>query len=115
VTAGGEQRPGDDERRRAAAEIATRLSRRGVRLTGREGGEELVMLLDAVERFEDAVARGGGDLMMDQPVRDDGDAPVRPDNAKFVLPKRGPTESVEDFAIRISEATTQARKVKRPG
>ena len=53
-----------DDRRRVAQEVAARLSRRGVSLTGHESSEELADLLEAVERFEDAVERRGADLMV---------------------------------------------------
>ena len=104
---------GGEERARAATEIATRLGRRGVSLTGRESGEQLVTLLDAVERFEDAVERAGGDLMLDEPLSNDGDAPIQPDDAAFVLPKRVGAESIEEYTGRIAEATSRARRVTR--
>jgi hypothetical protein len=111
---GGGGAPGGDERARAAGEIAVRLSRRGVRLTGRESGEQLVTLLEAVERFERAVERGGGDLMLDEPLRDDGEAPIQPDDAAFVLPTRAGSESIEEYTGRIAEAAARARRVQRP-
>ncbi|MDQ2667529.1 MAG: hypothetical protein M3Z05_16155 [Gemmatimonadota bacterium] len=106
--------PGDEERARAASQVAERLSHRGVSLTGQETGEQLVTLLETVERFEEAVERAGGDLMMDEPLHDDGDAPIQPDNVAFVLPSRSASESIEDYAMRISEATSRARRAKRP-
>jgi hypothetical protein len=96
----------DDERRRVADEIAARLRGRGVRLTGRETGEELVRVLEAVERFETAVERAGGDLMVDEPVA--RNSPIAPDNRAFVLPARRGDESVAAFLDRIAEATVRA-------
>jgi hypothetical protein len=114
MAAGGDDTTGDEERARVANELAARLSQRGVSLTGHETGEQLVTLLEAVERFEEAVERAGGDLMMDEPLHDDGNAPIQPDNAAFVLPRRVGSESIEEFVLRISEATSGARRVKRP-
>jgi hypothetical protein len=98
----------DEGRDAARDEIADRLRRRGVNLTGREKGEELVEILEAVERFEVAVQDRGGDLMVDEPV---GDAPpIEPDDRAFVLPKRAPSESVASFIERIAEARDQVTR-----
>jgi len=92
----------EEGRDAARDEIADRLRRRGVNLTGRETGEELVDILEAVERFEVAVQDRGGDLMVDEPV---GSAsPIEPDDRAFVLPKRDAAESVASFVERIAEA-----------
>lgn len=90
-----------------SAEIATRLEARGVALTGRESSEELVELLDAVERFERAVERHGGDLMVDEGPR--GRA-REPDDVHFVLPARLPNESVASYLERLDEATRAIRR-----
>jgi len=92
----------EEGRDAARDEIADRLRRRGVNLTGRETGEELVEILEAVERFEVAVQDRGGDLMVDEPV---GSAPpIEPDDRAFVLPKPDAAESVANFIERIAEA-----------
>ena len=96
-----------DDRRRVAQEVAARLSRRGVSLNGHESSEELADLLDAVERFEDAVERRGADLMVDEPVQGTR-APIAPDNTAFVLPRREKSESVVQFIGRLNEATRRA-------
>lgn len=96
---------GDDERRRIAAEVASRLRRRGVQLTGAESAMDLADLEEAVEEFERAVERSGGDLMVDEPVV--GESPIAPDEAAFVLPVRKHEESVNAFIARITEATEQ--------
>jgi hypothetical protein len=41
-----------EELHRAVAETSARLRQRGVALTGRETSDELVTLLESVERFE---------------------------------------------------------------
>ena len=98
---------GEEERRHAEDEISSRLLDRGVRLTGRETGDELADLLDAVERFEVAVENSGGDLMIDEPVG--AESPIAPDDSAFVLPKRNDGESVTEYIARIAVATSLAR------
>lgn len=100
----------DDERRRVAEEIAARLRRGGIALTGEETGEELVRILEEVERFEAAVQRAGGDLMIDEPVK--SAAPLEPDNSAFVLPAREPGEGVPAFIDRISEAIVRVSAMR---
>lgn len=111
-----EPRPAEDDenaeaRRRVAGEIAGRLERMGVRLSGRESGEQLVRVLEAVERFEHAVQRAGGDLMVDEPLH--GRSPSAPDNRAFVLPARAGDESPDAFIERVDEAAQRATAVKR--
>jgi hypothetical protein len=96
----------DEERRRIADEISTRLRRNGVQLTGNESPEELADLEEAVEQFERMVERGGGDLMVDEPVS--GGSPIAPDEPDFVLPTRKPSESVSEYIKRIHEAASRA-------
>ena len=99
---------GRDERRRVESEVAFRLRSRGVHLTGRETDDELVQLLDAVERFERVVERHGGDLMVDEPM--DSDQAREPDDRRFVLPRRADGETVSVFVSRIAEATDRASR-----
>ncbi len=86
------------ERRDVAAEVADRLRRRGITLTGTEKPDELADLLSAVERFESAVEAHGGDLMVDDLKSS------RPDDRHFVLPRRGNAESARAYMVRIDEA-----------
>jgi len=97
---------GRDERERVEGEVASRLRSRGVHLTGRETDEELVALLEAVERFERTVERHGGDLMVDEPM-DSGQA-REPDDRRFTLPRRRDGETVDAFVSRIAAATDRA-------
>lgn len=90
------------ERRRVGGEIAERLGRLGVTLTGGESDEEIVGILETVEAFERAVQRKGGDLMVDEP-RVEG--PLQPDDAHFVLPRRGDDEAVAQYLARLRDAT----------
>lgn len=95
----GEER--HDERARVGLDIAARLASRGVALTGGESSEELVSLLEAVERFERAVQAKGGDLMVDEgPQR----SKPQPDDAQFVIPSRAADESVGRYIRRVDEA-----------
>jgi hypothetical protein len=93
----------DDERQRVAAEVASRLRRRGIQLSGSESAVDLADLEEAVDEFERAVERSGGDLMVDEPVA--GESPIAPDEATFVLPVRKANESVASFIGRVSDAT----------
>ncbi|MEP6619038.1 MAG: hypothetical protein ABJE47_06985 [bacterium] len=100
-----------EEQQRVAGEIAQRLRQRGVHLEHNESGEDLANLLEAVERFEAVVGRRGGDLMMDEPVKDG--APIQPDNSAFVLPKRNRGESPASFIGRIADAQVVAGRTDK--
>lgn len=97
----------DDERTGVAAEVADRLRRRGIAVTGAEGSDDLADLLSAVERFEAAVEAHGGDLMVD-----DLRSP-QPDDRHFVLPRRNHGESVRAYIGRIDAATAALREHPR--
>ena len=96
-----------EEIQRVTLETADRLRQRGVSLTGRESGDELVSMLDAVEEFELAVERRGGDLMMDEPP--EGETP-QPDDVHFALPRRREREPVSEYLIRIRERIDMIRR-----
>ena len=93
----------DEERARAAAEVAARLRQRGIALTGAERPDDLVDLLSAVERFEAVVEAHGGDLMVDDLKSS------QPDDRHFVVPRRGPGETVRAYVARIDEAAARLR------
>ena len=93
----------DEERARAAAEVAARLRQRGIALTGAERPDDLVDLLSAVERFETVVEAHGGDLMVDDLKSS------QPDDRHFVVPRRGPGETVRAYVARIDEAAARLR------
>lgn len=87
----------------ASNAVRSRLTTRGVRLLGDESPNDLAQLLDAVERFEVAVERHGGDLMVDE--KPEGASYVaEPDNPRFVLPARRDDESVRQYIQRIDTA-----------
>jgi hypothetical protein len=93
----------EDERARAAAEVAARLRQRGIALTGAERPDDLVDLLSAVERFEAVVEAHGGDLMVDDLKSS------QPDDRHFVVPRRGHGETVPAYVARIDEAAGRLR------
>lgn len=93
-----------EERDAAAAEVAARLRSRGISVSGVESAEELDDLLTAVERFEAAVERHGGDLMVDDLKSS------QPDDPHFVLPRRAGGESIRAYIGRISDATVNLRR-----
>ena len=90
--------------REVAAEVADRLRRRGIPLSGDERPEDLADLLTAVERFEMTVETRGGDLMVDDLNS------TEPDDPHFVLPARMPDESVRDYTARIEAATDAVKQ-----
>ena len=89
----------NDERELVREELEGRLFDSGVKLTGSETDEQIVRLADAVEAFDAARARAGGDSMVDTPFSS------RPDDPRFVLPVRRDDESVEQYLGRIRGAT----------
>lgn len=95
------------ERAGVVAELAAKLRRRGVELTGKESSDEVGDLLEAVEDWESVVERQGGDLYVDE----GGD---QPDNPDFVLPKRHADERVAHYIRRIEEATEVLRHGGHP-
>jgi broad specificity phosphatase PhoE len=92
------------EIRDVAEEVADRLRRRGIPLSGDEKPEDLADLLSAVESFEAAVESRGGDLMVDDLQGSE------PDDPHFVLPLRAADESVRDYTTRINEAVGHVRE-----
>lgn len=91
--------PFESDMDRAMANAAARLRRRGVSLTESETSSQLVRLLTAVEDFEQAVERSGGDNFINAPGGED------PENPNFVLPSRRADERVDSYIGRIESAT----------
>ena len=96
---------------RVREEVVARLNSRGVGTSAADSSEELVQLLDAVEAFETAVERAGGDLMVDEPVA--GRRSTQPDDVLFVLPSREREESARSYLARIEQARIDA-ETRRP-
>ena len=105
--------PGQSEEiRRASTEITGRLIARGIRVAGTERPEDLVEMLEAIERFETAVEARGGDLMVDEGRR--GRA-TEPDDPHFALPVRREHETVADYLERLERATDDVRRHRQRG
>jgi hypothetical protein len=94
----------DNERQVVAMEVANRLRDRGIQIVEKEDPEDLAVALEAVERFEEAVKRHGGDLMVD-----DLDS-SEPDDPRFVIPPREAGESLSAYALRIDAARNELEK-----
>ncbi|HEU5217160.1 MAG TPA: hypothetical protein VFU23_00775 [Gemmatimonadales bacterium] len=93
-----------DELARVNAQVAERLSRRGLEVTGNEDPEQMAELLEAVERFEGMVEARGGDLMVDDLNSQE------PDDPHFVMPARARGESLRHYIQRLDAATDQIRR-----
>ena len=93
-----------DADERVVAEVADKLRRRGVTVTGAERSDDLADLLTAVERFEAAVEAHGGDLMVDDLNSSE------PDDQHFVLPRRAPSEAIRPYIARIEAAAVALRQ-----
>lgn len=95
---------------RVTAEVVKRLSDSGIDASDAESPEELVRLVDAVEGFERAVMRRGGDLMVDEPPVDE--AP-QPDDPLFLLPTRRADESISSYIRRLDDQTAEIHARRR--
>ena len=107
MTQPNDDRTSNDDIQRVSAELAGRLSQLGIRVTGSERPEDLLDIVEAVDRWETAVESRGGDLMMDEGVR----GPAKePDDRHFALPVRRDDESVSDYLERLERATADVRR-----
>jgi len=100
----------NDDVRRVANEYAGRLTGLGIRLTGNERSNEIVQIVEAIERFERAVESHGGDLMVDEGPRGQT---TQPDDPHFALPLRADHESVGEYLERLARATDDIRRHPR--
>jgi hypothetical protein len=82
-------------------ELIGRLGQKGVQAADGASDAELADLLTAIDEFETAVERAGGDLMVDSP---DSSEPERPE---FVLPHPHDDESVGTYTRRVRSAATR--------
>ena len=87
-----------EERERAATEITGRLLQRGIEASDTEDSSMLADLLSAVERFEAAVEKKGGDLMVNMPTSSD------PQDPAFVVPSRNADETLDSYIMRVDQA-----------
>ena len=104
----GPNEPRDrDDVWRVSRDYADRLTTLGIRLTGTERPQELLDMVEAVDRFESAVESHGGDLMMDEGP---GGRTAEPDDPHFALPVRTEHESVAGYLDRLARATDEVRR-----
>lgn len=108
-----EQSDFDDSIRREEAvslheELIARLNQKGVRALETASDSDLADLLTAIDEFETAVERAGGDLMVDSP---DSSEPERPE---FVLPHPHDDESVATYTRRVKSATERLGRMAGP-
>jgi hypothetical protein len=99
-----------DDVRRVSRELADRLETLGIRLTGAERPQELLDMVEAVDRFEAAVESHGGDLMMDEGPHG---RTTEPDDPHFALPVREEHEPVAQYLERLARATDAVRRHPR--
>ena len=88
----------DTDVERATRQVRSQLEQRGVRVHDEDDGEAEAVLLEAVEAFEAAVRRCGGDSYTNSPQSS------RPDRPDFVLPPRGDDERADTSARRVRAA-----------
>ncbi len=93
--------------RRASDEVIARLESLGITLNGDESPEALILVLEEVERFEEAVEACGGDLMMDESPP--GHV-AQPDDPRFALPVRRADETIRAYRERLAHATDELVK-----
>ena len=98
----GARGEGDADRRQAREALIGQLSERGIDVLEADGDEALADLLTAVQRFERTRFELGGDS-----YTNDMDA-TQPDQAAFVMPRRGDDESIAQYTDRVNEASCRA-------
>lgn len=106
MTHANEPDPRSEDLQRVSSELVSHLDGLGIRVSGSERPEELLAVIEAVDRFEDAVESHGGDLMVDEGPRG---KPTQPDDRHFALPLRGDDESVWQYVERLDRATERVR------
>lgn len=87
-----------EERDAVRQELIGRLATRRIEVCGDESDDQVARLVDAVDRFEAAVARLGGDSMVNDPNSS------QPDDPALVVPLRRGDESADAYIDRISAA-----------
>lgn len=88
----------DQERVALHEELVARLHQKGLMIDGDASDSDLADLLSAIERFEAAVQKAGGDEYVDSLQ---SSQPERPD---FVLPHMRDDESVANYTKRVRTA-----------
>ena len=91
----------EEEREAAAMELSGRLAQKGIEVGSDEDPGQLADLLSAVEEFERAVEKAGGDLFVNSPDSSD------PQDSRFVLPRRRDDEPLPKYSERIAAAAKE--------
>jgi hypothetical protein len=85
----------DEQRQHIRDELEAWLRHRYVPVFGTETDDEVLSLVNAVERFEASVIAAGGDLMVDSPESSE------PEHPEFVVPKRRDDETPDAYVARV--------------
>lgn len=85
----------DEQRQHIRDELEAWLRHRYVPLFGAETDDEVLSIVNAVERFEASVMAAGGDLMVDSPGSSE------PEHPEFVLAKRRDDETPDAYVARV--------------
>lgn len=92
---------------RVATLAKARLVKLGVHVDDRDTTEQLIEMMEAIERFENVVRTRGGDLMVDEPPK--GSRP-QPDGEGRALPMRGEGEPPGMYVERVERAAERAAR-----
>jgi hypothetical protein len=92
-----------EEQRRAREEAEARLRARGIEVLKADDDEAVADLLDAIERFENAVESRGGDLFVNRIGSSE------PESPEFVPPVREDGEPAVEYRERINRAASRLR------
>ena len=85
----------EEQRQHIRDELEAWLRHRYVPLFGTETDEEVLSIVNALERFEAAVVAAGGDLMVDSPESSE------PEHPEYVIPRRRDDEAVDAYVARV--------------
>lgn len=91
----------EQEREALHEELVSRLHQKGLMLSGDASDAELADLLSAIEQFEAAVEKAGGDLFVDSLQSSE------PERPEWVLPHMRDDETVRDYTKRVNDATAR--------
>jgi hypothetical protein len=91
----------EEEREAAAMELSGRLAQKGIEVGSDEDPAQLADLLSAVEEFERAVEKAGGDLFVNSPESSE------PQDSRFVLPRRRDDEPLPRYRERVLAAAKE--------
>ena len=89
----------DQEREALHEELVARLHQKGLTIGGDAPDADLADLLSAIEQFEAAVVKAGGDLFVDSLQSS------QPERPEWVLPHMRDDETVRGYTRRVNEAT----------